>query len=369
MSFGADPGWLNNEWRDGVFMVTDYDRGVDPSLLVLVRQGMLVLVLIFAIIVVCICRHVASVHLWLEGAWWFCGTSLAIFLVVIGIVELIADRDAAGFTVGLHVIEQIELAVYLTLSFLAAMSRTKYARKLSCARTCFWMSTIIMSIMWTISAVIEFMMSNLIVFSAVITMSGTTITALFMLADIAVLGWHKTDPNVTEEQAKLAASRPFWERFSRKKAVQERMHSHQDDDYAAIVSGAPQPYAAVDGCEPAPPNGMGSSPIHNVALDNVTGASSIHEVHPSGSQHEIQPSGIPSIPSNSFLPPSVSYQNARSVSTSQHDMRSSSIPLDWDSTANGSSNRPFHPDDAMSAQPVHEEGTVFAIPVHDTKKK
>jgi len=183
---------------------------VDVALLVVIRQSVLIAALLLGLLAACITRHVASVHLWLETSWWLVATVTAAFVFVSNIFAVLTNEAMDDVTVlVLAICELVELGLYLVFALFASIGRRREGRRYANIRKCFWVATIFLVLLWSISSLLDIVSSGYATPGTVITMTATVITAVIMIADLWVTNLHDIDPTVTESQAHDAIHQPL----------------------------------------------------------------------------------------------------------------------------------------------------------------
>ena len=118
----------------------------------------------------------------LEGSWWLVATTTAVFLFIQGIFQLITEAgDTLHHVRNLEILEEVELAIYLLLAFFDSMGRTHAGRRFSFMKTVYWVATIFLVILWSVSSLINIVTTGRATPGTIIIMTACVATAVIML--------------------------------------------------------------------------------------------------------------------------------------------------------------------------------------------
>lgn len=169
--------------------------GSGSELLVVVRQSLVLGSVVLLLVAGGLSRHGSAVHLWLEGSWWLVATTSSLGLFVSGIFDLVVSQgEVNGGIVTLKIIEICELAAYLVLAVFANFGRTRQGRRYVFIRIAFFVATIFVILLWSVSSLIDIVTSGWATPGTIITLAGMILTAVIMIADKCVIYWNHIDP-------------------------------------------------------------------------------------------------------------------------------------------------------------------------------
>ena len=185
---------------DQIFLTSDQiflDTGGGSELLVVVLQSLVLGSVVLLLVAGGLSRHGSAVHLWLEGSWWLVATTSSLGLFVSGIFDLIVSQGGVnGGVMTLKIVEICELAAYLALAGFANFGRTRQGRRYAFIRIAFFVATIFVILLWSISSLLDIVTSGWATPGAIITLAGMILTAVIMIADKCVIYWNHIDPFV-----------------------------------------------------------------------------------------------------------------------------------------------------------------------------
>ena len=125
----------------------------------------------------------------------------------------------------LEILELCELGVYLGLAVAANLARTRSGLGYARARTAFWVGTIVVVILWSISSLLSIVTSGRATPGNIITMTATVIISVLLIADKLVVSWNNIDPLTMTEQE---AHRHLNEHLMPEQSKEEGEGAHRD---------------------------------------------------------------------------------------------------------------------------------------------
>ena len=128
-----------------------------------------------------------------------------------GVFEAVVDEGNSSSNVAiLEIVELCELGIFLGLAAAANLARTRSGLGYARARTAFWVGTIVVVILWSISSLLSIVTSGRATPGNIITMTATVIISVLMIADKLVVTWNNIDPStMTEQEANRNLNEPL----------------------------------------------------------------------------------------------------------------------------------------------------------------
>ena len=141
------------------------------------------------------------------------------------------NRRTSSNVTFLRILELCELGLFLILAVIANLARSRSGLNYQRARTAFWVATIVVVILWSISSLLSIVTSGHATPGNIITMAATVVIAVIMIADELVIAWNHIDPStITDQEGHRDLSEPLVSASDKREEREGRLAARKEQE-------------------------------------------------------------------------------------------------------------------------------------------